>query len=64
MHEPIKINRVLPPHELNARRARKNILAPLRDADHDAKSKSKPNSTSAVDPDHDHDTDPAGCKDC
>jgi len=26
MHEPIKINRVLPPHELNARRARKNIL--------------------------------------
>ncbi len=26
MFEPFKINRVLPPHELNARRARKRIL--------------------------------------
>lgn len=26
MFEPIKINRVLPPHELNARRARKRVL--------------------------------------
>ena len=60
MHEPIKINRVLPPHELNARRARKNILSPLPDTDRAAKSKAKP----AVDPDHDHDKDPAGCKDC
>ena len=26
MFEPFKINRVLPPHELNARRARKRVL--------------------------------------
>ena len=58
MHEPIKINRVLPPHELNARRARKNILNPLPDTPHAAKPKT------TVDPDHDHDKDPAGCKDC
>jgi hypothetical protein len=29
MFEPFKINRVLPPHELNARRARKRILPQL-----------------------------------
>ena len=29
MFEPFKINRVLPPHELNARRARKHVLPQL-----------------------------------
>jgi len=29
MFEPFKINRILPPHELNARRARKRVLPQL-----------------------------------
>jgi hypothetical protein len=29
MFEPFKISRVLPPHELNARRARKRVLPQL-----------------------------------
>ena len=29
MSEPFKISRVLPPHELNARRARKRVLPQL-----------------------------------
>jgi hypothetical protein len=29
MSEPFKINRVLPPHELNARRARKRVVTTL-----------------------------------
>ena len=29
MHEPFKVNRVLPPHELNARRNRKRAVTQL-----------------------------------
>ncbi len=34
MSEPFKISRVLPPHELNARRARKRVLPQLPPIDH------------------------------
>ena len=43
MHEPIKIDRILPPHELNARRARKR-LTKLPKIAHTAKPKHAPKS--------------------
>ena len=50
MHEPIKINRVLPPHELNARRARKRIT---RLPAHVVKPESKASSEAKNDQNHD-----------
>ena len=50
MHEPIKINRVLPPHELNARRARKQLTKlPAHLVKPDAETASEAKN----DPDHD-----------
>ena len=65
MHEPIKIDRKLPPHELNARRARKRLTqVPAHIAKPKHASKPKPESKSKLDPDHDGDNDSKACKSC
>lgn len=47
MHEPFKINRILPPHELNARRNRKRAVTTLPAIAqlHDHKEHGSPNDT-------------------
>lgn len=63
MNEQIKINRILPPHELNARRARKRLAQPpARLVKPSDKPESKPKSR--VDPDHDGDKDAKRCPSC
>lgn len=63
MNEQIKINRILPPHELNARRARKRLTQPsvgLKRTAHKPELKSKSKAAT----DRDADRDPGRCAAC